>query len=475
MASVAEQSKQAVQSSLQIFRSSRVVLDSELRPAAVIVRDGVILKVETFDYEPSGEDGEVQVLDFGDLILMPGLVDSHVHINEPGRTEWEGFHSATRSAAAGGVTTVVDMPLNCSPVTTSVEALDTKLDSTEGKLWVDVAMLGGIVPDNIDQIKPLVAQGVVGFKAFMVHSGIEEFPHVEVNDIRRAMQELADLEEEGNGVVFMFHAEVEEPISKAMEIIKAEKKPPHKYATFLESRPREAENRAIATIIELCREYRVPCHIVHLSSSDAIEMIRQAKKEGVPITAETTFNYLYFKSEEVPDGNTLYKCCPPIRETDNREYLWEALKDDVIELIVSDHSPCTCDLKLLDKGDFLEAWGGISSLQLGLSVVWTEAKRRDIPIPQLAKWLCYNTSKLVKLADQKGSIKPGLSADFCVWDPEQSFTVSEGRLHIKNKKTPYDQQTLYGVVQHTILRGQEIYGKGDFTTDKPLGQVLTAQ
>jgi allantoinase len=349
------------------------------------------------------------------------------------------------------------MPLNCSPVTTTLDALKLKQDHTEGKLWVDVALLGGIVPNNAQEISPMVHAGAVGFKAFMVHSGIDEFPHVEEEHIRAAMSELKKLQDQGRDVVFMFHAEVGGPIDEACKSLQDHSCTSSKYETFLRSRPREAENEAIALIIRLCREYRVRCHIVHLSSSDAVAMLQAAKEEGLPITAETTYHYLYFAAEDVPDGNTLFKCCPPIREKNNRDKLWQALEDGVITQVISDHSPCTPDLKLLEQGDFLKAWGGISSLQLGLSIVWTQAKKRGFTIPQVARWMCLQTAELVKLDAKKGSIEVGKEADFVVWDPEEEFVVEENALFIQNKRTPYHGERLAGTVKRTYLRGHVIY------------------
>jgi allantoinase len=455
-----------------VICSDRVVIGNTLVPATVHFENGVITKVENGKIASAPEGAAFH--DFGNLVIMPGVVDSHVHINDPGRTAWEGFPSATQAAAAGGVTTVVDMPLNCSPVTTTLDALKVKQDHTDGKLWADVALLGGIVPNNTHEIGPMVHAGVVGFKAFMVHSGIDEFPHVEEEHIRAAMSELKKLQDRGRDVVFMFHAEVGGPIDEANKSLSEHACSSSKYETFLRSRPKEAENEAIALIIRLCREYLVRCHIVHLSSSDAVAMLRAAKEEGLPITAETTYHYLYFSAEDVPDGNTLFKCCPPIREKNNRDKLWQALEDGVITQVISDHSPCTTDLKLLEDGDFLKAWGGISSLQLGISIVWTQAKKRGFTVPQIAQWMCLQTAELVKLDDKKGSIAVGKDADFVVWNPEEEFTVEESALYIQNKKTPYHGERLSGTVKRTFLRGQLIYETNEDCAPcaGPLGRLI---
>jgi allantoinase len=457
--------------SYTVICSERVVIDNTLVPATVHFENGVIVKVE--NGKSAAPEG-VTFHDFGDLVIMPGVVDSHVHINDPGRSAWEGFPTATQAAAAGGVTTVVDMPLNCSPVTTTLKALKLKQEHSKGKLWVDVALLGGIIPNNAQEISPMVHAGVVGFKAFMVHSGIDEFPHVDEEHIRAAMVELKKLQDQGRDVVFMFHAEVGGPIDEANKSLGEHSCASSKYETFLRSRPREAENEAIALVIRMCREYRIRCHIVHLSSSDAVEMLRAAKEEGLPISAETTYHYLYFAAEDVPDGNTLFKCCPPIRESNNRDKLWQALEAGVITQVISDHSPCTPDLKLLEDGDFLKAWGGISSLQLGLSIVWTQAKKRGFTIPQLAQWMCRSTAELVRLDAKKGSIEVGKDADFVVWDPEDEFVVEEKALHMQNKKTPYHGQRLAGTVKRTFLRGQLIYEANGRSAahPEPRGQLV---
>ncbi|CAF0926739.1 unnamed protein product [Didymodactylos carnosus] len=455
-----------------IVRGQRVLVDDQLKPAAVHVKDGKTCKITDYDDVPDG----IQVIDAENNVLMGGLVDSHVHVNEPGRTEWEGFYTATRAACAGGVTTVIDMPLNSSPVTTSLAALEAKINILPGKLFVDVGLLGGIIPGNLNEIEPMIEQGgVVGFKSFMIHSGIDDFPHVNENDVRSAMEIMQNLKKRnGRDVVMMFHAELSEPVDRATSELKSNNEDSGDYKTFLKSRPREAENSAIALVIKLVKEYDVHVHIVHLSSSDALTMIQQAQQDGIQITCETTFHYLCLDAEHVPHGNTLFKCCPPIRETDNKEKLWQGLKSDIITMIVSDHSPCTYDLK---KGDFMSAWGGISSLELGLSIIWTQARQRQIPLIQLVKWMSDNTSALVHLQQQKGQIKIGRDADFVIWDPDFQFTVDQEKLQIKNKCTPYHGQQLYGKILTTVLRGQIIYkydinsDQGSFV-DKPTGQRL---
>jgi len=386
---------------------------------------------------------------------MPGLVDTHVHVNEPGRVEWEGFSSATRAAAAGGVTTLVDMPLNSIPATTTVAGFRAKLTAARGQCFVDVGFWGGVVPGNNKELAPLLAAGVVGFKCFLIHSGVDEFPNVSEADLREAMPELTRL-----GAVLIVHAEVPGPINKVLEI--GGNGDPDSYKTFLDSRPRAAENEAVELIIRLGRQFGTSVHIVHHSSSDALSMLRDAKAAGVKISAETCPHYLYFVAEEIPDRATEFKCCPPIRESDNRERLWDALADGTIEMIVSDHSPCPPEMKLRDSGDFLRAWGGISSLQLRLPVVWTEARKRGHSIEDLAHWLCEAPANLVGLAARKGRIAPGCDADIVVWDPTGEFQVDEEILHHRHKLTPYLGQVLQGVVRQTFLRGKKVYDGGEF-------------
>ncbi|KAN0055620.1 hypothetical protein ACTA71_008736 [Dictyostelium dimigraforme] len=462
------------ESKIEVIKGKKVVINGEIRPAAILIRNGIIIDIKDYSSEIK-EDHEILVNE-ENLIIMGGLVDSHVHINEPGRTEWEGFLSATSAAAAGGVTTIIDMPLNSSPVTTTFENLQTKIESMPGKLRVDVGLLGGIVPGNSREISRMVLEGgVVGFKSFLVHSGIDEFPHVKENDIQEAMEVMKQLKEDygDRDVVMMFHAETEEPIREATEKLERANADPKLYDTFLKSRPRISENIAIDKVIELSKKNMVRTHIVHLSSSDAINAIHEAvHHDNVPITAETTYHYLYFESEQVPYGNTLYKCCPPVRESENKDLLWKAVTDGTIKIIVSDHSPCTLDLKLIEQGDFMKAWGGISSLQLGLPIIWTEAKKRGIPLTKLSEYMSDEPSRLVGLNDRKGSIKIGRDADFVIWNPEEQFTVDQDLLMVKNKNSPYHGEKLVGVVYETILRGNKIFKKGDQTVSKILGKRL---
>ncbi len=444
-----------------VIRGARVVTPDGVCPASIHIRDAVIAALAGRDEFPEG----CPVFDAGNSVVMAGLVDTHVHINEPGRTDWEGFQSATRAAAAGGVTTLVDMPLNSIPATTTPEALQAKLSAAHGQCWVDVGFWGGVVPGNASQRRGLFDAGVLGFKCFLIHSGVEEFCHVTEADLRIALAELAALR-----AVLIVHAELPGPVEKA----RADGTPadPRYYSTFLCSRPRAAENEAVALIIRLSKELHARVHIVHHSSAEALPMLRRARAEGVPISVETCPHYLRFAAEEIPDGATQFKCCPPIRERENQEQLWAALGEGLIEMVVSDHSPCPPELKLGDSGDFLRAWGGISSLQLRLPVMWSAARRRGFSLGNLAEWLCHAPAQLVGLQERKGSIQPGADADLVVWDPEASFRVDPANLHHRHKLTPYAGQMLSGVVEATFLRGRKIYDRGRFAAE-PSGAILT--
>ncbi|MCC6876337.1 MAG: allantoinase AllB [Sandaracinaceae bacterium] len=422
-----------------VLRSERVVTAEGVRPAVIVIEDERIAAVT--DAPAPG----APVHDLGSLVVMPGLVDCHVHVNEPGRTEWEGFETATRAAAAGGVTALVDMPLNCIPVTTTRDALHRKLESVQGKLSVDVGFWGGVVPGNSPDLAALAEAGALGAKAFLCHSGIDDFPRATKEDLQIAMPVLRDA-----GIPLLAHAELELGL-EALE------DSPRRYATYLASRPRAWEDAAIALLIELCRQTRCPVHVVHLSSASALPMIAEAKAEGLPLSVETCPHYLCLRSEEIPDGHTEYKCAPPIREDDNRERLWQGLLDGVIDLVVSDHSPCTPALKKMERGDFMEAWGGIASLQLGLPSVWTEARARGAKLEDLARWMGAGPARLAGLRDRKGAIAAGADADLVVWDPDARFEVSREILRFRHKVSPYLGRALTGVVRETWLRGRRVF------------------
>jgi allantoinase len=448
-----------------VIRGRQVATSNALGPAALHIRDGRIATVASFDDLPEG----CPVIEADDdSVIMPGLVDTHVHVNEPGRTEWEGFLTATRAAAAGGVTTIIEMPLNSIPPTTSIEGLRAKLDAAQEQCSVDVGFWGGAVPGNVEELRPMFDAGVVGFKCFLVHSGVDEFPNVTESDLRAAMPELKRL-----GAVLIVHAEVPAPIERAAEAQAASvEADPRRYATFLRSRPREAENQAVALMIRLCRETGARVHIVHHSSSDALPLLRQAKAEGLQVTAETCPHYLAFCAEEIPDGATEFKCCPPVRERENQEQLWAALEEGVIEMVVSDHSPCPPPMKQREAGDFLQAWGGISSLQLRLPVVWTAARARGFSIENLVEWLCAAPARLVGLDRRKGTIAAGYDADIVIWKPFEKFTVEPSNIFHKHKLTPYAGRELSGVVEKTFLRGELIYERGRFPAERPKGALL---
>ncbi|HVQ40272.1 MAG TPA: allantoinase AllB [Pyrinomonadaceae bacterium] len=442
-----------------VIRGKQVVLPGSVGPASIHISGHVITAIKAYDDVPD----DAEVTEAGDeSIVMPGLVDSHVHINEPGRTEWEGFETATRAAAAGGVTTLVDMPLNSIPPTTTVAGFNEKLAAADGRCFVDVGFWGGVVPGNAGELRNLFDAGVVGFKCFLIHSGVDEFANVTEADLRTAMPELTNL-----GAVLIVHAEVPGPISTPTDPTAS----PTKYATFLASRPRAAENEAVALMVKLGSEFGTRIHIVHHSSADALPMLAEARAAGVKITAETCPHYLAFAAEEIPDGATEFKCCPPIREQENQEQLWSALGDGTIDMVVSDHSPCPPEMKLRENGDFLAAWGGISSLQLRLPIVWTEARRRGFSIQDLARWLCSAPAGLVGLADRKGTIAPGFDADLVIWNPEREFTVAGETLFHRHKLTPYNDRLLQGMVEKTFLRGRKIYDHGKLVGE-PQGLLL---
>jgi allantoinase len=446
-----------------VIRGRRVVLPEGARAVSVHVREGRIISISEFDDVTPGarlfEAG-------GESVLMPGLVDTHVHVNEPGRAGWEGFETATRAAGAGGTTTIVEMPLNSIPATTTLEGFKTKLAAAEGKCSVDVAFWGGVVPGNTAELAPMIEAGVVGFKCFLIDSGVAEFAHVTEEDLRESLPELARL-----GATLIVHAELPQPIEAAAAHAEKSDDDPRRYATFLATRPRAAEDAAVALLIRLSRETGARVHVVHHSSADALPGLREARREGVRITAETCPHYLASASEEIADGATEFKCCPPVRERENRERLWAALEENLIELIVSDHSPCPPELKRRESGNFLEAWGGISSLQLRLPVVWTEARRRGHSIERLCEWLAAAPARLAGLDARKGAIRVGADADFVVWKPGEAFRVEPTKLEHRHKLTPYAGRELSGVVEATFLRGDKIFERGEFTTG-PKGRFL---
>ena len=433
-----------------VLRGQRVIVGDRVGPASVHIQRGVITQVAGYNEVPAG----IPIEDVGGLTVMPGLCDSHVHINEPGRTEWEGFLTATRAAAAGGVTTLLDMPLNSIPPTTSLEGLLAKAEAAAGKLWVDVGLCGGVVPGNLDELRPLVDAGALAFKCFLADSGVPEFAHVSEGDLRAAMPLLADL-----GMPLLCHAEVAGPLDSAARVFMDAD--PRRYATYLASRPKTAEDLAVELVIRQCQQTGARAHIVHLSSADALPLLRAARDGGALISAETCPHYLSLCAEEIPDGATEFKCAPPIRDRKNQDQLWDALREGLIDQVVSDHSPSTSALKCQGSGDFPSAWGGISSLQLELPVVWTEAAARGRTLVEVCRWMCEMPAQLLRLGDRKGRIAPGNDADLVVFDPEAAFRVHPERLFHRNKLTPYARQTLRGVVISTFVRGQRVYHRGE--------------
>ena len=436
----------------------RVLVDGgPLRPATLHIQEGRIAKVGDFHDRPAG----VPVLDARGLVVMPGLVDTHVHINEPGRTDWEGFESATRAAAAGGVTTLVDMPLNSIPATTTVAALETKVRAAEGKCHVDVAFWGGVVPGNTGELEALARAGVRGYKCFLSPSGVDEFEHVGAEDLRRALPVLARL-----GLPLLVHAEL-----PALLLDVDPRSDPRSYLTWLASRPLDAEREAIAMLRGLAEDADAHIHIVHLSAADgALGRTGAGPRRGV-VTTETCPHYLTFAAEDIADGATPFKCAPPIRARDHRERLWQALRAGEIDLIATDHSPAPPELKRLGDGDFVRAWGGIASLQLGLRVVWSGAAARGFGLEDIARWMARAPARLAKLDDRKGTIAAGLDADLVIWDPDLETRVDPVRLQHRHPVTPYAGMRLKGAVRRTLVRGEMVYEEGKFL-DAPRGRPL---
>ncbi|MCO4694435.1 allantoinase AllB [Streptomyces sp. RO-S4] len=437
-----------------VLRSTRVVTPEGTRAASVAVADGTITAVLPYD-APVPEGARLE--DLGEDVLLPGLVDTHVHVNDPGRTEWEGFWTATRAAAAGGITTLVDMPLNSLPPTTTVDHLRVKRKTAAGKAHVDVGFWGGALPDNVADLRPLHEAGVFGFKAFLSPSGVDEFPHLDEEQLARSLAEIAAFD----GLLIV-HAEDPGHLAGAPQ------RGGPRYADFLASRPRLAEDTAIARLLEQARRFDARVHVLHLSSADALPLLAEARADGVRVTVETCPHYLTLTAEEVPDGASEFKCCPPIRESANQDLLWRALADGTVDCVVTDHSPSTADLK---TDDFATAWGGISGLQLSLPAVWTEARRRGHTLEDVVRWMATRTARLAGLDARKGAVAPGHDADFAVLAPDESFTVDPAALQHRNRVTAYAGRTLYGVVRSTWLRGRRILADGEFTA--PKGLLLT--
>jgi allantoinase len=441
-----------------------------LAPATLLVEGERIGEVRAWSDVPAG----MPLRDFGDLVVLPGLVDSHVHINDPGR-DWEGFLTATQAAASGGVTTLVDMPLNCIPETTNVEALEAKRAAARGHAWVDWAAWGGVVRGNADSLLPLADAGVAGFKCFLIHSGIDGFQAVNEADLRIALAKL-----KGTGLPLLAHAEIAGPVDAATETLNASGADWRKYSTYLASRPDEAELEAISLLIRLAEEFQTPIHIVHLATAQAVPLLTNARQRGVSITVETCVHYLWFFAEGIPDCATEFKCAPPIRNISNREALWDALEDGLIDMIATDHSPCPPPMKRREEGLWNQAWGGIASLGLALPVIWTALNGRGIDVNERAEravaWMAAGPARLAGLTGRKGALIPGADADFVVFDPLIAWSVEAKHLYFRHKLSPYLGHDLHGRVEETWLRGEQIFnahGNGTGFIGSPRGKELT--
>lgn len=438
--------------------SKRVLISGGLTPATIFSENGVITAIE---------NGLVKREDYifedcKNAVIMPALIDAHVHINEPGRTDWEGFDTATKAAAAGGIATLIDMPLNSTPVTTTVSAFEEKLSAARGNIHVNCGFWGGVVPDNIEDLDALLQEGVFGIKAFLTHSGIDDFPNVTEADLRKALPIL-----KRHDTRLLVHCELDEAHSDSILLDQS----PTSYTAYLKSRPRAWEDKAIDMMIDLCAAFDVKIHIVHLSSSNPIKKIQAVRNQGFKLSVETCPQYLFFNAEDISDGATAFKCAPPIREKANNELLWKALKEGTIDFIVTDHSPAPPNLKALDSGDFKRAWGGIAGLQFSLPAVWTKAKDKGFSIADISRLMSTNVAQFLNLDHKKGKIAVGYDADLTVWQPETKFTVTEDLIQHRHKVTPYQNLTLNGVVEKTFVNGQKVYDLGEFTALKQ-GRIL---
>ncbi len=440
--------------------SNRIVTPQGTRPGALLIEGETIRAICNTSEIPA----DATIHDHTRLAILPGLVDTHVHINEPGRTEWEGFRTATRAAAAGGYTTLVDMPLNCLPETTTVAALEAKRAAARNQCFIDWAPWGGAVADNQSHILPLARAGVLGYKCFLIYPGCDGFTMIDQHQLEAALPAIAE-----SGLPLLVHAELADPIEAvAPSLINKDWRT---YETYLASRPDEAELQAIRLMIRLCRQYKFRLHIVHLSTAQALNDLQKARAEGLPITVETCPHYLHFTAEQIPDGSTLHKCAPPIRNRANREQLWQALRDNIIDMIVTDHSPCPPEMKRLDTGRFDQAWGGIASLSLALSIIHTEAQARGFTLDHVVRWMSQAPASLAGLSHKTGALAPNREANFILFDAEKAFTATPDKLHYRHPISPYLNETLRGAVQSTWLRGEPVYQNATFT-DTPRGREV---
>lgn len=421
--------------------STRVCVDNQLQPATVYIEHGRIAEIRLGFLDPQSKS-------YGDLAVLPGLIDTHVHLNEPGRTEWEGFETGTKAAASGGVTTVVDMPLNALPPTTTLANFELKLKAAENQCWVDTGFWGGVIPNNVPELAPMIARGVLGFKCFLMQGLDPDFPMVTMADVDRAMAAL-----QPHNTMLLFHAEIESECGHDHTL------DPSAYSTFLVLRPDKFEVDAIDEIARVAPKYPdLKLHIVHLGTSKALPTIRKLRGQ---LSVETCFHYLAFAAEHIPDGEVLYKVVPPIRSEQTQRDLWEALRAGEIQCVVSDHSPCTANLKEAHARNFVTSWAGITSVGLGLTVLWTRAQDYGVPLPEIARWCSGGPAAQAGLASRKGSIAVGKDADFCVFDPEAHWTFDAAKMMYKNKLTVYDGIPVRGKVVETVLRGETIYRFGE--------------
>ncbi|THV06823.1 allantoinase [Dendrothele bispora CBS 962.96] len=454
---------------ITVCTSQNVLLGFQLQPATIVINDltGKIIHIHRQHLPRDQFPSHARYIDAGSNHILPGLVDAHVHLNEPGRTDWEGFLTGTKAAVSGGVTTVVDMPLNSIPPTTTLSHLDVKRSAAQGQCFCDVAFWGGVIPGNQVHLRSLVDAGVKGFKCFLIESGVEEFPCVTENDLHASMSVLEDIPS-----VLLFHAELED-FEKSQDQ-STQTSDPTLYATFLESRPEKLEADAISLITKLQATYpSLRCHIVHLSAASALPIIRAARVRGLKLTVETCFHYLCLQADDIPNGHPEFKCCPPIRKANNRELVWNALRDGTIECVVSDHSPCVQELKKLDDGDIMSAWGGISTLGLGLSLLWTEGLQRGVTIGDISNWTSWKTAEHAGLSDRKGKLEVGYDGDFLIWDPNAEFEVTAESLNFKNKVSPYVNRKLRGKVLKTFVRGFLVFDcVQGFEGIEPVGKLL---